>query len=207
MLFSAQNLSCIRNHKTLFAEVSFELSAGQLLLIQGKNGAGKTTLLKLLTGLRKADAGKIEWQGTLINATDSQFHRQMVWLGHQNPIKDEQTALENLQMLGHIRPRNQQSLIEALHTVGLAQVKHKMVKTFSAGMKRRLCLASLLIADSSLWILDEPQAALDQAGIELFEQLAEQHLRHGGMIVMTSHHPVHIAAERVKTLALGGKPS
>jgi len=203
MLFSAHQLSCIRSHKTLFQNVSFELSPGQLLLVEGKNGAGKTSLLKLLSGLRRPDSGEVKWNQVNILQAESDFRTYLAWLGHQNPLKEDQTALENLTMLGHIRQRNQISMIEALKTVHLGHVKHKFVKTFSAGMKRRLSLASLLIAETPLWILDEPQAALDKAGISLFESLAEQHLKQGGMIIMTSHHSVNIAPEYIQTLVLG----
>ena len=203
MLFSAHQLSCIRSDKTLFQDVSFELSPGQLLLVEGKNGAGKTSLLKLLSGLRRPDSGEVKWNQVNILQPESDFRTYLAWLGHQNPLKEDQSALENLTMLGHIRPRNQTSMIEALKTVHLGHVKHKFVKTFSAGMKRRLSLASLLIAETPLWILDEPQAALDKAGITLFETLAEQHLKQGGMIIMTSHHSVHIAPEYIQTLVLG----
>jgi heme exporter protein A len=203
MLFSAHQLSCIRSHKTLFENVSFQISAGQLLLVEGKNGAGKTSLLKLLTGLRRPDSGEVHWNNLNILNSESDFRSHLAWLGHQNPLKEEQTALENLILLGHIRPRNTNSMISALKTVHLGHVKHKFIKTFSAGMKRRLCLASLLIADTPLWILDEPQAALDKAGIALFEDLAEQHLKNGGMIIMTSHHSVNIAPEYIQTLKLG----
>ncbi|WEJ62213.1 cytochrome c biogenesis heme-transporting ATPase CcmA [Thiomicrorhabdus lithotrophica] len=203
MLFSAHQLSCIRSHKTLFQNVSFELSPGQLLLVEGKNGAGKTSLLKLLSGLRRPDSGEVKWNQVNILQAESDFRTYLAWLGHQNPLKEDQTALENLTMLGHIRQRNQISMIEAVKTVHLGHVKHKFVKTFSAGMKRRLSLASLLIAKTPLWILDEPQAALDKAGITLFETLAEQHLKKGGMIIMTSHHSVNIAPEYIQTLVLG----
>jgi len=203
MLFSAHHLSCIRGHKTLFEDVSFELSAGQLLLVEGKNGAGKTSLLKLLTGLRRPDKGEVHWNNLSIIDSESDFRSNLAWLGHQNPLKEDQSALENLSMLGHIRPRNQTSMIEALKTVQLGHVKHKFIKAFSAGMKRRLSLASLLISETPIWILDEPQAALDKAGIALFEKLALQHLKDGGMIIMTSHHPVNIDHARVQTLSLG----
>jgi len=87
--------------------------------------------------------------------------------------------------------------------VHLGQSKHILVKTFSAGMKRRLSLACLLITDAPLWILDEPQASLDSEGVQLFEELAETHLEMGGMIILTSHHPLSIAEERVQKLQLG----
>lgn len=203
MQFSANKLSCMRSHKTLFKALSFELYPGQLLLIEGKNGAGKTTLLKLLTGLRRPDNGEVLWNQIHITQPEAEFYSQLAWLGHQTPLKDDQTALENLNMLSQIRPRNQTSYIDALGTLNLGHTKHKLVKTFSAGMKRRLCLASLLLAQTPLWILDEPQASLDKEGIAIFEMLATQHLDAGGMIVMTSHHPVNIAPEYIQTLTLG----
>ena len=197
MLLTADQLSCIRNHKPLFEDLSFELTSGQLLLVEGKNGAGKTSLLKILTGLRRADQGSVLWNQSPIEKADSGYQQQLAWIGHQNPIKDDLSALENLDILSHIRPRNQLNLVEALKQVNLGHVKHKLVKTFSAGMKRRLVLASLLVTNSKLWILDEPQAALDKAGIKLFENMAEQHLNQGGLIIMTSHHKVDIQADTV----------
>ncbi|NPA71844.1 MAG: cytochrome c biogenesis heme-transporting ATPase CcmA [Gammaproteobacteria bacterium] len=203
MCLNAKNLSCIRSHKALFSDLSFELSPGQLLLVEGKNGAGKTSLLKLLTGLRRPDSGLVTWNGCPISDPESDFRAQLAWLGHQNPLKEDQTALENLKTLGKIRPRNQTPLTEALKSVKLSHVKHKLVKTFSAGMKRRLALASLLITKAPLWILDEPQAALDKSGIALYESLAEAHLATGGMIIMTSHHAVNIDSDQLQVLDLG----
>lgn len=203
MLFTVAKLSCIRNHKTLFEDISFEISSGQLLLIEGHNGSGKTTLLKLLTGLRRPDSGQILLDKVSTDIAESNFKAQLAWLGHQNPIKNDLTALENLDVLGSIRSRNQMSLVSALKTVGLGNFKHKLIKTFSAGMKRRLSLASLLISDCKIWILDEPQAALDKKGIELFEQIATDHLNGGGIIIMTSHHDIGIDQTKTKTLRLG----
>lgn len=199
----AKQLSGLRNHKPLFQNLDFEVRSGQLLLVEGKNGAGKTSLLKLLSGLRLADKGDILWNGQAITAPDCDFRQSLAWLGHNNPLKEEQTALENLEMLGNLRTRNQQCALQALAKVGLGKFKHKLVKTFSAGMKRRLALASLLIADTPLWILDEPQTALDKHGIVLFERMASQHLENGGLIVMTSHHEIGIAKKFVQRLSLG----
>ncbi|MBF6058203.1 cytochrome c biogenesis heme-transporting ATPase CcmA [Thiomicrorhabdus heinhorstiae] len=203
MHYQAKQLSCKRGRKTLFSELSFELQAGQLLLIEGHNGAGKTSLLKLLTGLRMPEAGEILWQSRSIHDAHNDFRSKLSWLGHQNPLKDEQSALENLHTLSSFRPRNSISLTDALQEVKLGHAKHAQVKTFSAGMKRRLSLASLLVANTQLWILDEPQAALDKDGVALYESLAKQHLENDGMIVMTSHHPLNLPADRVQRLALG----
>lgn len=202
MSLKAIELTCIRNHQPLFEKLSFELSPGKLLLVEGKNGAGKTTLLKALTGLRMADHGQVLWQGKAIQDPESEFYENLIWLGHNNPIKEALTALENLTLLSELRQRNPLSLNDALLKVGLGRAKHKPVKTFSAGMKRRLALASLLVTACPLWVLDEPQSSLDKAGIALFESLAEQHLNQGGLIIMTSHHPVNLPEKFVQPLRL-----
>lgn len=203
MTFNAQNLSCIRANRPLFKHLSFELKPGNLLLIEGKNGAGKTSLLRILCGLRMADHGDILWQNQSIHSDRVRFAKNLSWLGHQNPLKAEQTAMENLQTLSSLGHTKDVRLEEALIQVGLGKVKHKAVKTFSAGMQRRLALAMLLIKQTPLWILDEPQTALDKHGIALFEKMAHQHLKNDGMIIMTSHHAVGIEKQFIQNLNLG----
>ena len=203
MALTANQLCAKRDFRTLFSDVCFQLNPQQLLLVEGPNGVGKTTLLKLISGLRRPDAGEIRWHDCAISDSNCRLKHQMSWLSHHNPLKEDQTAHENLRMLGAIRPRNSVAEIDALKQVGLGKFKHKQVKTFSAGMKRRLAIASLLIADTPLWILDEPQASLDKEGIALFEQLALGHLQADGMIVMTSHHAVNLPEEYLVRLSLG----
>ncbi len=203
MMLTASNLSCVRGHRTLFSDVSFTLSAGELLLVSGHNGAGKTSLLSLLAGFRSPDAGRIAWQGVSIDAAESDFRQQMVWLGHRNPLKPELTAIDNLQLLQSLRPHPTTSLTQALAQVGLGRHAHKRVAEFSAGMQRRLALASLLVCDAKLWICDEPQASLDAAGVVLFESLVSDFLASGGCVVMTSHHALGLPSERVQSLVLG----
>lgn len=203
MHLKTQNLASKRGHATLFENLSFSLEAGQLLLIEGANGAGKTTLLKILSGLRRAEKGAIFWNDEDIAEQPNPYQQAIAWLGHQNPVKDDLTAIENLTLLAHIREKNETGLVNALKTLGLGKVKHQLVKTFSAGMKRRLALASLLVNKCPLWILDEPQATLDKAGIQLFEALAQQHLDNGGLIILTSHHALNIDARYIIPLRLG----
>lgn len=205
MTLRAQSLSCLRAHRPLFKHLSFEVNPGKVLLVEGKNGAGKTSLLRIISGLRLADHGEVFWQKQPIEHPECHFKSQLSWLGHQNPLKDEQTALENLQMLTSLVPKKNTSLEQALTRMGLAKFKHKPVKNFSAGMKRRLALAKLLISDTPLWILDEPQTSLDQAGIALFEKMAHEHLEANGLIVMTSHHKVGIDVQYLQPLYLGSQ--
>jgi heme exporter protein A len=203
MMLTASNLSCVRGHRTLFSDVSFTLSAGELLLVSGHNGAGKTSLLSLLAGFRAPDAGQVCWQGVSMDAAESDYRQQMVWLGHRNPLKPELTAIDNLQLLQSLRPHPTISITQALSQVGLSRHSHKRVAEFSAGMQRRLALASLLVCDAKLWICDEPQASLDAAGVVLFESLVSDFLASGGCVVMTSHHALNLPSSVVHSLVLG----
>ena len=91
-----RSLSCIRDDRVLFEQLTFELFSGQVLLLEGKNGSGKTSLLRILCGFREPDAGAIHWCGDAIN--DSPFYAQMAYVGHLDGVKKELTVLENLKM-------------------------------------------------------------------------------------------------------------
>lgn len=191
MLIEVVGLQCIRGYRALFSDLAFTLGAGQLLLVEGHNGSGKTTLLKTLAGLREPDAGQVLWEAG--------YRQQFVWLGHANGIKDDLTALENLRAMqtNSLPPKT------VLERMGLAGYGNRFPRHFSAGMKRRLALCRLLLSDAPLWILDEPQAALDKAGIRLFETLLSGHLQQGGSVVMTSHHDIGLEGQHIRRLGLG----
>lgn len=193
MLLEVVGLQCIRGYRALFSDLTFTLEAGQLLLVEGHNGSGKTTLLKTLAGLREPDAGQVLWEAG--------YRQQFVWLGHANGIKDDLTALENLRAME--RRISPPSPLLVLERMGLAGQGHRFPRHFSAGMKRRLALCRLLLSDAPLWILDEPQAALDKAGIQLFEALLSGHLQQGGSVIMTSHHAMGLEGQHIRRLGLG----
>lgn len=174
----------------LFENLSFELSSGQALWLEGPNGSGKTSLLKCLAGLANIEAGDITWQNRPMQHAEIQPH----WLGHKTPIKDHLTGLENLKWLCESfteTPRSDSTLRSALEQVGLDQAMDQPCKHYSMGMKRRVLLAKLICLPSPLWLLDEPINALDQAGIALFEQMCRQHLSNQGLIIFSSHLPLN----------------
>jgi heme exporter protein A len=206
MLLEVVGLHCIRGYRALFSDLAFTLDTGQLLLVEGHNGSGKTTLLKTLAGLREPDAGQVLWEQQPIASWGTEYHQQFVWLGHSNGIKDDLTALENLHMMqalvGGEGSKKPPSLKVVLERMGLAGNGHRFPRHFSAGMKRRLALSRLLLSSARLWILDEPQAALDRAGIQMFESMLIEHLQQGGSAIMTSHHEVGLHGPHVQRLVL-----
>ncbi len=183
-------LSCIRDDRLLFEQLAFEVLSGQILLLEGKNGSGKTSLLRIVCGFRQPDSGEIRWCGDAVN--DSQFYAQMAYVGHLDGVKRELSVLENLKIAQSLNATGQYSINEALCKVNLAGYDDVLVQALSAGQKRRLSLARLLITANVLWILDEPFTSLDKQGIALIETLMTEHCANGGMIVLTSHHDIDL---------------
>jgi heme exporter protein A len=202
MILSVKKISCSRGYRHLFCDLSFELTAGQLLLVEGENGSGKSTLLKIISGLRRPDDGAITWNGDEIESLSSQYSQQIVWLSHRNGINTSLTAKENIQVAANLAKSKINNLSSILARVGLEGYENTTVRQFSAGMKRRLALTRLLLNKAKLWILDEPQTALDKAGMELLEELIEHHVKNEGMVIMSSHHSVQFKTIPVGRLAL-----
>lgn len=199
-LLHVENLSCIRDDRVLFSGLSFALSAEQILLLEGQNGSGKTSLLRILCGFREADTGCIHWRGMPID--NHRFHSEMAYVGHLDGIKRELTVAENLTLALALNRPGQFTFEQALDKVQLAGYDDTLVQALSAGQKRRLSLARLLITDNILWILDEPFTSLDRQGIMLIESVMLEHVRNGGMIVLTSHHDVILHDADVKQINL-----
>lgn len=199
-MLKAIALSCIRDDRILFAELSFSLQQGQVLLLEGKNGSGKTSLLRILCGFREADAGEVLWCDERIGS--AQYHADMAYVGHLEGIKKELSVLENLTVALALSIPGRYSIAEALAQVQLTGYDDALVLALSAGQKRRLSLARLLITQRLLWILDEPFTSLDKQGIQLTQTLMTQHCDQGGMIVMTSHHDLNLPSVDVQRIRL-----
>lgn len=197
MMFKANNLACTRDDRLLFSELSFDLDAGEVLQIEGPNGSGKTSLLRILCGLRRADEGVVKWRGDDIQRSREDYYASMVYIGHLPCIKADLTTLENIRALLDTRSRSAAvaDIEEALREVGLAGFEDVAGKALSSGQRRRVLLAFLLLADASLWILDEPLTALDVKGVDLVESMILKHREQGGSVVFTTHHGMQLPCE------------
>jgi heme exporter protein A len=185
-----KNLSCSRDDRELFVGLDFIVDPGQVLLLEGSNGSGKTSLLRIICGFREPDTGSVKWCGE--NIPQTQYFSDMAYVGHMDGIKKELTVLENLNLSLALGRPGILGIQQALDKVQLKGYDDTLIQALSAGQKRRLSLARLLITHNILWILDEPFTSLDRQGIKLIEALMAEHCAKGGMIVMTSHHDVNL---------------
>lgn len=203
-ILEVDDLACERGNHRLFSGLSFRLEAGELMQVQGQNGSGKTTLLRTLCGFMQPAQGKVLWGGQDIAEWDDDFHAAMCYLGHHNAIKDELSALENLQMSVGLAgyTLGDEEAMRVLRRMGLQRREHLPVRVLSQGQRRRVALARLLVGDAKLWILDEPLTALDVGAVGLIQELIGEHLSKGGMTIFTTHQPLQVAGVDIRPLVL-----
>jgi heme exporter protein A len=202
-MLEANELTCIRDDWTLFSGLSFRLEPSQALLIEGHNGSGKSSLLSLLCGLRSPDAGQIFWDGQDIEHNRVEYNQHIAYIGHKDGIKLDLTARENLAIAQTLGAADTGVEVrDALATMELAGYEDSPARNLSAGQRRRVGLARLLLNRCRLWILDEPFTSLDRRGIALVERLIADHLGNDGMLAMTSHHVVNLDSANVRRIDL-----
>jgi heme exporter protein A len=202
LVLEARALSCVRGDNALFSGLSFQIAAGDCLHVRGENGVGKTTLLRILTGLSQPESGEVLWNQQALNSQSSAYHRDLLFLGHRDALKEELTALENLQMYAAID--DVELLLEdamaALRRFGLRGRENLPIHCLSSGQKRRVLMARMQTRQARLWILDEPFNALDAKAVVELEGLIAEHLSAGGLLVLTSHQAVDIANVQILEL-------
>ena len=191
-----QNIARRFARRWVLRGASLEVRPGEIVGVLGRNGSGKTTLLRVIsTTLRPTRGTGAVYGNELVKDADAV--RECVGvLGHHSGLYDDLTALENLRfavrMAGMNVPRER--LLEALHDVGLADDARERVRGFSAGMRRRLALARLILRPPQLLLLDEPYAAFDQHGIDFVNQFMRTTAARGGAVLVVTHDPARASA-------------
>jgi heme exporter protein A len=189
---SAHEVSCERDDRLLFEDLTVSVKKGDLIQLVGPNGAGKTTLLRLMAGLNQDFEGEVCWQGENIQTCFHDYARQRLYIGHLSAIKKVLTPLENLRWFVSSWPEvTEDDLWQALEELSLAGYEDLPCQQLSAGQQRRVALARLLVTPTPLWILDEPFTALDKAGVEWLEAQLARHVVSGGSVLITSHHALN----------------
>ena len=182
------------------AGLSFEMDAGRVVALLGPNGAGKTTLLRVLSTAARPSFGSAAVDGLDVAHHAQAVRQRIAFLSHATGLYDDLTAAENLRFAARLlgTPDTSARVEQALGDAGLGDAAGVRVRTFSAGMRRRLALARLLLGAPSLVLLDEPYAALDRPATELVDALLDAWRAAGVSVLVASH-----AAERVAAIADG----
>jgi len=189
------------------AEATFNVRAGELLLVQGPNGAGKTTLLRLCAGLVPLSRGSARVMGHDIVTSRDAVRASVGFLGHANGLYADLTAGENLAFWGRMVGATADELDEAARRMGLGErLLATPVGRMSAGQKRRTALAVMVVRRAALWLLDEPHAGLDADGRDGIDALLREAVSAGATVVVASHELERagaIATRRVEVI--GGR--
>lgn len=187
--FAGTALTCRRGDRLVFTDLDFALEAGGALLLVGPNGSGKSSLLRLMAGLIKPFAGRLDWDGVPTTA-DPALHRGRVsYLGHLDAVKPVQSGRESVAFWADLWGRSGQG-DSALAALGLSDLADLPARFLSAGQRRRVALARVIATAAPLWLLDEPTVGLDRASIAALEAALAAHRAAGGMLVAATHAPI-----------------
>ena len=187
-----------RGGHPLFSGINLKIVSGDLVWIGGDNGIGKSSLLRLMTGLSRPDDGHIVWTR---GAAECEAKELIAYQGHQDAFKPTLSAAEALEFWADVmdKPADSAALLTA---VGLSEKMNVPCGHLSAGQKRRLSLARLILSQKPIWIMDEPTAAMDAEGVALIHGLIAAHLSRGGSAIIASHQAPHIAGAATRQLIL-----
>ena len=199
MGLTVSDLTCIRGGRLILDGLSFTLAPGETLLLRGPNGAGKSTLLRALAGLLPASGG-VSIDGRALGREARA--EAVAYAGHLDAIKPQLTVAENLAFWAGLFGGDP---APALTAFGLGPLADRPAHLCSAGQKRRLGLARLLVAPRRLWLLDEPTVALDSDAAARLLASVRAHAAKGGVVIVATHVPLDLAPAR--ELALAPEPA
>ncbi|NRA99113.1 MAG: heme ABC exporter ATP-binding protein CcmA [Rhodobacteraceae bacterium] len=193
MELKVESLACVRSGMPVLSDVSFSVAAGEALILRGPNGSGKTTLLRTLAGLQPATEGSVK------APEDS-----MIYAAHADGIKGTLSVAENLQFWAALY--GYRDIGPAFTAFGLKTLVNRPAQKLSAGQKRRLGLARLLVSRRPIWLLDEPTVSLDTDGVARFAEAVRNHVGAGGLAVIATHIDVGLDARVLDISQFRAKP-
>ncbi len=188
-MIAASGLRKCYGPTAVLEDIALELAGGQCLALLGPNGSGKTTLLRILATLLRPTSGRLTIGGVDALRDPERARAFIGMVGHGSYVYEDLTALENVRFWTVMGggEAGQDRLLAALHQVELEAAAHDRVRTFSAGMKRRLALARVLLGQARLLLLDEPFTELDQRGRKWLSEFLLAFKTGGGGVVVATH--------------------
>lgn len=200
-LLAVRSLRFERQGEPVFGPLDFALATGQALLVRGRNGAGKTTLLRILAGLLEPTAGSVQVHGAAVDPAHPARH--CAYLGHLPGHKAELSVSQNIAYAAALQGQPAEQAESLLEAVGLSGYEDTPCRKLSAGQNKRLALARLRLARAPLWLLDEPYANLDPAGIVLVNAMVAAQMAGGGAALISTHGAYATPEVPMETLWLG----
>lgn len=193
MTLLVKDVAVARGGVPVLSGVSFTVTPGTALILRGPNGAGKTTLLRTIAGLQLPLSGRIDGADETI-----------AYAGHADGLKAMLSVTENLTFWAQVF--GQTDIDTALSAYQLGDLADRLAGTLSAGQKRRLGLARLLVTGRPIWVLDEPTVSLDADAVAMFARAVTAHLASGGMALMATHIDLGLNADTFDITAHRAKP-
>lgn len=187
-----------RGNNPLFDAMSLHIAPGDIVYVQGRNGIGKTSLLRLIAGFARADSGAIGW---VWGQTSCQPAQIVVYQGHSDAFKPTLKAIEELRFWADLNGFKS-DLLQVFEFVGLDDKAGLETAKLSAGQKRRLAMARLIVSQKPIWILDEPAAVMDKAGAALIDDIITRHTARGGSVILASHAQARSLSKNTRRLLM-----
>lgn len=187
-MLEGKNISFVRENTPLFTGLSFHLKQGKKLTVKGTNGSGKSTLLRLLAGLLPLNTNQLIWEGQRLSKRNlSTYQQYLLYIGHKHCLHPEILVQDQL-YLWHILYKIPKHILEqSLEQWGLGHCQQKKTSHLSQGQQKRLALTRCFWLKRPLWIMDEPESALDQEGQDYLDNMLTTHLEKGGMVIHATH--------------------
>ncbi|HUF56985.1 MAG TPA: heme ABC exporter ATP-binding protein CcmA [Thermohalobaculum sp.] len=182
-----EDLACRRGGRLVFRDVTLALAPGGAAELRGPNGVGKSSLIRQLAGLVPVAGGDARLGEMSLVRDPGEFQQRVAYAGHLDAVKPALTVGENLGVWASILGADPRRAEAALERFGIAAIAERPAAECSAGQKRRLGLARLMLAWRPLWLLDEPTVSLDRAGTALVAALSSEHRARGGMVLAATH--------------------
>ncbi|MGH8226203.1 MAG: heme ABC exporter ATP-binding protein CcmA [Gammaproteobacteria bacterium] len=201
--FVISDLEVWRGDHRVCADWSARIEAGQMLQLRGANGAGKTSLMRVFAGLGAPENGSLRYGAEGWTPQSMRYRECLRYVAHRDGIKQELGARENLRLAARLLADSSPDEVEdALRQVGLGALGGRRAAELSAGQRRRLALARLLLGHAGLWLLDEPLVGLDHDGVGLVAELLRRHLADGGIAIIATHQTLPLSGLMVQTVDL-----